>query len=339
MLSLSVAALTSVLVALANPAIAAPIEEHPALLKRATGAHIASSVSPDFCVGVEELKDGAGLFTKNCTTNGASSTPVFYNKWDISPGNNQVVRLSGLPAGSGDFCLDAGDLSGSLRSSKIWTCYPGLPQQQWYYTDDKHIAITGGSGCLETGRYGTPINQCSSNSGSGSQTWNIVEGSGAPPPPPPPANTGKPIKWVQDGRELCLTVGNGYFASGTGLTINSCFDPSSNYYAFQQFLYTPGATKIQVAPNSHTTTNYCVDFGSDRGVNGVGAKIWECYDNLPAQSLWITDDNHIAVVGDNQCMDVRAESGPGQTKPYGSLKDIQSWQCSGGDPYQAFFSR
>ncbi|KAJ9104624.1 hypothetical protein QFC21_002122 [Naganishia friedmannii] len=304
MLSLSVAALTSVLVALVN---AAPIEEHPALLKRATGALIASSVSPDFCVGVEELKDGAGLFTKNCTINGASSSPVFYNKWDISPGNNQVVRLSGLLAGSGDFCLDAGDLSGSLRSSKIWTCYPGLPQQH----------------------------------GSGSQTWNIVEGSGGgtttpPPPPPPPASTGKPIKWVQDGKELCLTVGNGYFADGTSLTINSCFEPSSSYYAFQQFVYTAGNTKIQVAPNSLTKTNYCVDFGSDKGANGVMGKIWQCYDNLPAQNLWITGDNHIALTDSDQCLDVRAESGPGQTKPYGSLKDVQSWQCSGGNPNQIF---
>ncbi|KAJ9113194.1 hypothetical protein QFC22_006033 [Naganishia vaughanmartiniae] len=341
MLSLSVAALTSVLVALANPANAAPIEEHPTVLKRATGALIASAVSPDFCVGVHELKDGAGLFTLNCTVNGASSSPAFYNKWDISPGNNQVVRLSGLPAGSGDFCLDAGDLSGSLRSSKIWTCYPGLPQQQWYYTDDKHIAITGGQGCLETGRYGTPINQCSSNSGAGTQTWNIVEGSGGgttppPPPTPPPATTGKPIKWVLDGKDVCLTVANGAFSNGAALTINSCFEPSSNYYAFQQFVYTEGATKVQVAPNSLTTTNYCVDFGSDRGVNGVGAKIWQCYDNVPAQNLYITGDAHLAVEGDNQCLDVRAESGPSQNKPYGSLKDVQSWQCSGGDANQIF---
>jgi hypothetical protein len=102
----------------------------------------------------------------------------------------------------------------------------------------------------------------------------------------------------------------------------------------QQFIYNPGSTKIRVAPSSLTTTNYCVDFGSNRGVNGVGLKIWQCYDGLAAQQLWITGDNHIAVEGDNQCADVRAESQPRQSQPYGSLKDLQSWQCSGGNPNQ-----
>ncbi|KAJ9098956.1 hypothetical protein QFC19_006180 [Naganishia cerealis] len=206
----------------------------------------------------------------------------------------------------------------------------------------EHIAITGGSGCLETGRYGTPINQCSSNSGSGTQTWNIVGGDRPPLPPaqttpaspPPSANTGKPIKWVQDGQEKCLTVSDGNFANGARLTINGCFGTDSPFYAMQQFVYNTGNTKIRVAPNSFTTTDYCVDFGSDRGVNGADVKIWQCYNDLPAQNLWLTGDNHIAVTGDNQCLDVTAESGPTQSKPYGSLKDLQSWQCSGGNGNQ-----
>lgn len=115
---------------------------------------------------------------------------------------------------------------------------------------------------------------------------------------------------------------------------NDCFDASSTYFSLQQFVYTSGSTKIRVAPNSLSTTDYCVDFGSDRGVNGVGLKIWQCYDGLPAQQLYITGDNHIAVEGDNQCADVKAESQASQAKPYGSLKDVQSWQCSGGNPNQ-----
>lgn len=27
--------------------------------------------------------------------------------------------------------------------------YSGLPQQNWYYTEDNHIAITGGTGCAD----------------------------------------------------------------------------------------------------------------------------------------------------------------------------------------------
>jgi hypothetical protein len=69
----------------------------------------------------------------------------------------------------------------------------------------------------------------------------------------------------------------------------------------QQFVYNQGSTKIRVAPNSLTTTDYCVDFGSNRGVNGVGLKIWQCYNGLAAQQLWITGDNHIAVEGEFFC--------------------------------------
>lgn len=111
---------------------------------------------------------------------------------------------------------------------------------------------------------------------------------------------------------------------------NDCFASSSPYYSFQQFIYNPGRTTIRTT----STQPFCVDFGSTRFTNGVPLKIWQCYTNLPAQQLWITGDNHIAVEGDNQCADVRAESGPKQGTPYGSLKDVQSWQCAGGNPNQ-----
>lgn len=32
---------------------------------------------------------------------------------------------------------------------KIWTCYPGLKQQQWYYTNDNRLALTGQGLCLD----------------------------------------------------------------------------------------------------------------------------------------------------------------------------------------------
>lgn len=71
--------------------------------------------------------------------------------WVIQPGTTQV-KVAGQ-----NFCLDAGseymrafihaprlkkfvDPSNGLKM-KIWTCYPGLPAQTWYYTDDKRIAL------------------------------------------------------------------------------------------------------------------------------------------------------------------------------------------------------
>jgi hypothetical protein len=121
-----------------------------------------------------------------------------------------------------------------------------------------------------------------------------------------------------------------------------CFPSTSASYPFQQFVYNQGSTKIRVAPNTSTKTDYCVDFGSDRGVNGVGLKVglrfraacfsanqlsqvWQCYDGLAAQQLWMTGDDHIAVEGDNQCADVKDGKGP-----------LQSWQCDGANANQIF---
>lgn len=104
---------------------AAPLtpSTHPT---RAIGATLRPTNDAASCLGVTQLANGAYLSSRLCTEGG------FYNKWDVSPGDNQVVRLSGLPEGSGDWCLDAGldYTSGSIVSLKIWQCYPGLPQQR-----------------------------------------------------------------------------------------------------------------------------------------------------------------------------------------------------------------
>lgn len=97
------------------------------LNKRAVGATIRPTYSDTTCLGVTALSNGAILTTGTCTPGTG-----FFNQWDISPGDNTVVRLSSLPAGSGDWCLDAGldFTSGSIIPLKIWQCYPGVPQQR-----------------------------------------------------------------------------------------------------------------------------------------------------------------------------------------------------------------
>ena len=94
--------------------------------KRAIGATLRPTNQPETCIGVSSLANGAFLFSGPCNQAG------FYNKWDVSPGDNQVVKLSGLPSGSGDWCLDAGldFTSGTIVGLKIWQCYPGVPQQR-----------------------------------------------------------------------------------------------------------------------------------------------------------------------------------------------------------------
>lgn len=123
MLSINVATVI-VIASLFTVSEAVPLTH--SIAKRAIGATLRPTNNDASCIGVTELADGAYLSSRPCTEGG------FYNKWDVSPGDNQVVRLSGLPAGSGDWCLDAGldYTSGSIVALKIWTCYPGVPQQR-----------------------------------------------------------------------------------------------------------------------------------------------------------------------------------------------------------------
>ncbi|KAI5451507.1 hypothetical protein NCC49_001810 [Naganishia albida] len=88
----------------------------------------------------------------------------------------------------------------------------------------------------------------------------------------------------------------------------------------QQFVYTTGATRIQIAD-----TNYCVEFGPGLGVNGRPLKLQECRKNgAPGQQLFITDDHHIALErGPGRCADVRDAVGP-----------LQSWRCGSDDTNQ-----
>ncbi|KAJ9113191.1 hypothetical protein QFC22_006030 [Naganishia vaughanmartiniae] len=334
----------AVFTALLSSIRAAPVTPSTSLSKRATGATIRPTNIGDVCLGVAGgLSNGALLSQGACTQGGG-----FYNQWDISPGDNQVVRLSGLPAGSGDWCLDAGldFTSGNRNDLKIWQCDPGLPQQRWFYTDDLHLAVVGGNACAATNRdTGDVFTQYCFNAdaiGGGShgggnptiETFNVVGGN----TPPPVVTGGRQIKWLEDGVERCLQVNNGAFGNGQSIGVNVCFTQDLSFYAFQNFVYNEGSTKIRVAPNTFTDTEFCIDFGTNLGANGQGLKIWQCYDGLPQQQLYLTGDHHIAVEnrpGGGQCADVRAESGPEPVKPYGVRKQVQSWECSGGNPNQA----
>jgi hypothetical protein len=40
-------------------------------------------------------------------------------------------------------CLDAGSSPYSGAPAKVYTCYPGLAAQNWYYTLDLRIALVG----------------------------------------------------------------------------------------------------------------------------------------------------------------------------------------------------
>ncbi|KAF9456845.1 ricin B lectin domain-containing protein [Collybia nuda] len=131
--------------------------------------------------------------------------------------------------------------------------------------------------------------------------------SGIPPQSPlfecPQADTGYFITFCPSGRfpntqtganaihpngnsNKCLDVKGTVFQNGTPVQIYDCNGTQAQKWAVQR-----GNTKVKLSG-----TNYCLDAGSTPG-KGVGMKIWQCYDNLPALVWYYTDDNRIALTG------------------------------------------
>ncbi|KAF8978541.1 carbohydrate-binding module family 13 protein, partial [Cyathus striatus] len=117
-------------------------------------------------------------------------------------------------------------------------------------------------------------------------------------------------------QDYCLDVKGAQFENGTPVQLYKC-----NGSAAQKWVINGFSTKVKLAG-----TNFCLDAGSSPG-NGVGMKIWQCYDNLPAQAWYFTDDYRIALEGKGQCLDL----------PSGSLKNsvqVQTWKCTNGNTNQ-----
>ncbi|KAF6764171.1 ricin B lectin domain-containing protein [Ephemerocybe angulata] len=85
-----------------------------------------------------------------------------------------------------------------------------------------------------------------------------------------------------------------------------------------------GPTKVKLSQNPE----FCLDAGTNP-TNGTLMKVWQCYDNLPAQAWYWTDDNRIALEGQGFCLDL----------PNGSIysqppQQLQIWACGTGNTNQ-----
>lgn len=133
--------------------------------------------------------------------------------------------------------------------AKLWTCLPGVPQQRWYYTgsslypyhldsiqpltdlihtDDNHIAITGGSVCMDYSGAGCGNGGCApatKNCGPG-QNQVFVSGppSGTPTGPsstqsatstPPPTTQGRQLHWNGDNSKCVSLTSRSAFNGAT----------------------------------------------------------------------------------------------------------------------------
>ncbi|KAF5362259.1 hypothetical protein D9756_002812 [Leucocoprinus leucothites] len=123
-----------------------------------------------------------------------------------------------------------------------------------------------------------------------------------PPPGGPRCNIGS--------RPKCLDVQGAKLANGTVVQIYDCNCSNAQDWDFR----TSGPTSIKLR-----NTNFCLDAGSNPG-NGVHMKIWQCFNNLPAQTWSFDNNKHIVLQGKGQCLDLTN----GVTT---NGNPVQTWQC------------
>ncbi|KDR84330.1 hypothetical protein GALMADRAFT_237117 [Galerina marginata CBS 339.88] len=111
----------------------------------------------------------------------------------------------------------------------------------------------------------------------------------------------------------CMDVRGANYANGTPVQIYDC-----NGTGAQKWVLNRENTKVQVAG-----TNFCLDAGSTPG-NGVGMKIWQCYDNLPAQLWYYAPDNTLILSGSAYCLDLT-------NGVLTNSNQLQTWQCFSGN--------
>ncbi|KAF7436058.1 hypothetical protein PC9H_002884 [Pleurotus ostreatus] len=116
----------------------------------------------------------------------------------------------------------------------------------------------------------------------------------------------------------CLNLRGNVRANGTAVDIFDC-----NLTTAQNWVIAPGSTKVQLEG-----TNFCLDAGSTPA-NGIGMKIWQCFDDLPAQQWFLTDDDRIALENQGFCLDLTEGS-------VVNGNQVQIWRCTDNDINQAW---
>ncbi|KAH6890179.1 G-X-X-X-Q-X-W domain-containing protein [Coprinopsis sp. MPI-PUGE-AT-0042] len=116
--------------------------------------------------------------------------------------------------------------------------------------------------------------------------------------------------------EKCLDVRGGLLENGTPVQLYDCNDSPA-----QNWVYHRGTGQVRVKG-----TDFCLDSGSDV-TNGSQMKIWQCFDNLPAQTWTLTWDDRLVRAGTGLCLDLTNGS-----RVNGNI--IQTWTCSDFNPNQ-----
>ncbi|KAJ6587539.1 G-X-X-X-Q-X-W domain-containing protein [Mycena vulgaris] len=117
----------------------------------------------------------------------------------------------------------------------------------------------------------------------------------------------------------CLDVRGGVFANGTPVQIYDC-----NGSQAQKWDVKRGKGSVKV-----TGTDYCLDAGSSPG-NGVDMKIWQCFDDLAAQTWFYNGvEKSLALYNQGQCLDLTDGD-------LTNSRQTQIWQCATGNTNQVW---
>ncbi|KIJ36191.1 carbohydrate-binding module family 13 protein [Sphaerobolus stellatus SS14] len=118
------------------------------------------------CLDVQgaTFADGTPVQIFDCNGTGAQ-------KWVINSGTTSV-QVSGT-----NFCLDAGSSPANGVQMKIWTCYSGVAQQTWTYSNNK-LALSVQSQCLDLTNgdltNGNVLQTWQCSAGNTNQIWTTV---------------------------------------------------------------------------------------------------------------------------------------------------------------------
>lgn len=124
-----------------------------------------------------------------------------------------------------------------------------------------------------------------------------------------PTDTGTSI-YHNGNANKCIDVRGNVLANGTPVQVYDCNGSGAQRWTISS----SGNTIVRVAQ-----TPFCLDAGSNPG-NGVQMKIWQCYDQLPAQRWIVTSDNRIVLAGTSLCLDLPS----GNTN---NSQVLQTWTC------------
>ncbi|WVW81505.1 hypothetical protein I302_103499 [Kwoniella bestiolae CBS 10118] len=132
----------------------------------------------------------------------------------------------------------------------------------------------------------------------------------------------------------CLTVQNGYAAIGSTVALTNCVAIPGTYLdEFQLFSPTGAQKRGPIKLVAHP--ELCLEADISNG-NGGKVTVQSCDASREGQAFSIgsVEGSKMKItIGENgsQCLDVVKDSAPIDAKPYGSIKDLQTWECHGAD--------